>query len=364
MAKTAIPRSDVYVYALFREDGITPFYIGMGLGYRWLCHERQATKVKSRKNDVILAMRAAGFSDIPKKKLAENLTREQAMAMEIELIAMYGRAPYGPLTNLTKGGDRIVDLHPEARARQIASLKAASKRPEVIERLTSAALLRNANPDYRKKTGAGIKAFWDALTPDERAAKIQKAGKRSPEVIEAFRQRMLQPEFRAKINEAIRKPEIKAKRSAGQKAAFATPEAKLRRSEASKKVWANGNHGNHGEKVKAAFSSEEFKARQTIALKKSWTQERRAAAKARMVQRWAKVAEAKAQRIAEMSIGHQYALELSNPPTESQPPHSMPPPSSPHPRPPKRPPAELRIRNQSTRWSTDVNPSLPSLILA
>jgi hypothetical protein len=38
-----------YVYALFREDGVTPFYIGIGKGSRWLAHEKYAWRNRGYK---------------------------------------------------------------------------------------------------------------------------------------------------------------------------------------------------------------------------------------------------------------------------------------------------------------------------
>src|SRR5258708_40185602 len=103
-----------YVYALFRENSV-PFYIGMGHGNRWLNHERWAVRGQtSHKDNIICKMRSAGI-EVPKVKLEENLTKAQAVDLEIHLISILGREPNGPLTNLTKGGDGICDLPEEKR---------------------------------------------------------------------------------------------------------------------------------------------------------------------------------------------------------------------------------------------------------
>lgn len=382
MAKPAIPRSDVYVYALFREDGITPFYIGMGTGRRWLIHERDAHLGDSRKDRIIKKMRAAGFTKIPKKKLAEGLTRVDAAAMEIALIASIGRAPNGPLVNHTKGGDGVFDLSPEAKAIKDANLKASWDKPgvrqrridgmkavwtpekraeqsssakanmtdEVREKIrkqwddpetlenrisslkkywsdpvwkakhAAAMALVYANPEWLAKrvgiwkgrthteeTKEKMKASSAKLMADDPGFVIRRGHARTlawtEDAVKEASQRMLDPELRAKLDAGNRKPEVRERRIAAQKAAFATPEAKERRSQASKKVWS-----------------------------------------------------------AKHAVKSQYALELSSPLTESHPPHSIPPPSST--RPPNAPPAELRIRNQSTDCVVLVHPSLPSLIRA
>lgn len=78
-----------YVYAYLREDG-TPYYIGKGKGDR--------------------ANKGKHFVAIPPvdriQFIQENMSEEDALAMEIELISFYGRKNNGTgiLRNLTDGG--------------------------------------------------------------------------------------------------------------------------------------------------------------------------------------------------------------------------------------------------------------------
>lgn len=79
-----------YTYAYLRENG-TPYYIGMGQGKRaW-----------SKRHNVSLP------SEDRIQIIKDNLTREEAIELEIKLIAEYGRKDLGTgiLYNLTNGGE-------------------------------------------------------------------------------------------------------------------------------------------------------------------------------------------------------------------------------------------------------------------
>ena len=91
-------RTDYYVYAYLRQrdskraSAGTPYYIGKGHGYR--INEKY------------------GHPPLPKKerriKVAENLTEEEALDLEMKLIKKYGRVAYdegGILYNMSLGGE-------------------------------------------------------------------------------------------------------------------------------------------------------------------------------------------------------------------------------------------------------------------
>lgn len=98
-------RADFYVYVLLRHDGV-PFYVGKGCGGRWLQHERDALMgANGRRFSIIREMYGRGVVWVPKLKVCDGLTEEEANAWEIAVIAAIGRWPMGPLVNVTRGGD-------------------------------------------------------------------------------------------------------------------------------------------------------------------------------------------------------------------------------------------------------------------
>lgn len=114
-----------YIYAYLREDG-TPYYIGKG------CRDRIHSKTHP------------GISLPPKErrtKLHTNLTNEEALDKEKELIALYGRKDLGTgiLYNRTDGGDNPPTL-------------------------------KKQNPNHMR----GLRKYWDNITDEERVARGKK----------------------------------------------------------------------------------------------------------------------------------------------------------------------------------------------
>jgi hypothetical protein len=94
-----------YTYILVR--GTRPFYVGLGRAGRWKEHWQLLARERNLyKKRIITNLIADG---IPKErcviKAKSNLTRGQAGVLEAALIAAIGRHPYGPLTNLSAGGE-------------------------------------------------------------------------------------------------------------------------------------------------------------------------------------------------------------------------------------------------------------------
>jgi hypothetical protein len=131
-----------YVYAIFRPDGWI-CYIGKGKGNRW-----ESDKARAQHNRHFAAIwkkaKAAG-QELPRIKIREHLTDEQAFEIEIAFIAAIGRRKNGgPLTNMTDGGDGLLNPSPETRKKM--SLKA-------IERMKDPAVRANVSI---KNTGKKI----------------------------------------------------------------------------------------------------------------------------------------------------------------------------------------------------------------
>ena len=97
-----MPRNPFYVYALKdpRQKPAKPFYIGKGTGNRAWEHQTQIDD--SEKGVVIKGIHNAGLK-VLHTVMADNLTEEQSLKIEAELIAAFGiRKHGGLLTNKVK----------------------------------------------------------------------------------------------------------------------------------------------------------------------------------------------------------------------------------------------------------------------
>ena len=117
-----------YVYAHFKPGESTPFYIGKGFGYRAYKKTGRATRWKNYVNK---------YGDPDVKLLYENLSEDEALKKETELIQQFGRIDNGtgPLINQTDGGDGVTGL------RHSDEIK------EVISKFSKE---RNADPQFRQ----------------------------------------------------------------------------------------------------------------------------------------------------------------------------------------------------------------------
>lgn len=233
------PQNGFYVYALYRQDGLTPFYIGKGIGKRMYIHERDAHRFNTHKDRIIQKMLAAEFVEIPKKKLFENLTTQDAGRIERDLIAKFGRWPHGPLANLTDGGDGCLNPSAKSKTKQIVANQSAW-----------------ANPVIRQRRIDGIKAAW---TPDRRASHGQ-----------MIRERMT-PEYRAKIKAAQkqkwRNPALREKMIA----IWNTTELLQSKSRSAKQMWMNPEkRAAIVQAISERQSTPEGRALRSAILKKSW----------------------------------------------------------------------------------------------
>jgi hypothetical protein len=174
-----------YVYILFRETGM-PFYVGKGSGNRWMGHEKDAKYLDSYKDRIIRKMVAEGHK-IRRRKFVEGLTEEAAFFLEKALIKKIGRYPNGPLANATDGGDGVINLSLESRAKiSISHLgnqygKGQKMTPEHQKILTEA----RKRAGYKKETYDKIaeKLRGRKLSPErkEKLSISNKGRKRSEE---------------------------------------------------------------------------------------------------------------------------------------------------------------------------------------
>ena len=134
-----------YVYQYLRKDG-TPYYIGKGKGDRMYTTHRVAVPKDKSRIQVIY----------------ENLTNDEAIQIEIELIAKYGRKDLGTgiLRNMTAGGEgspgRIVKHSEETKAK-ISKAMIGIKRSEETKAKIAAS-----------RTGEKHYLFGKKQTPESR----------------------------------------------------------------------------------------------------------------------------------------------------------------------------------------------------
>ena len=163
--------ADSYVYVLFRADG-TPFYVGAGRKSRWADHEKHARYglgPQSPRLNIVREMIQAGFKGIPKVKIAEGLTHQEARSREIALIAAIGRHPNGPLVNQTPGGDGYLEHSAEHQAERAARNRARVWTPEMREKIAASLRGKKLSPESIAKRTATVKALgWS----EERRAKV------------------------------------------------------------------------------------------------------------------------------------------------------------------------------------------------
>ena len=213
-----------YVYMYLREDG-TPYYVGKGTGYRAYSKDRTIKPPKDLSRIIFHA---------------QNLTEEEAFAIEIEQIKKYGRVNNntGILRNLTDGGEGSSGniVSEETRAKLSANIKKAYANPEVRAKRSASAKEVNNRPEVKAKIGAASKEVWNR--PEVRAKMIaaSKEINNRPEVKAKFTKMMHSPEMRAKRIAATNTPEANAKRSATLKKACANPEVRAKMSAAAKEA--------------------------------------------------------------------------------------------------------------------------------
>ena len=196
-----------YAYAYNRLNG-TPYYIGKGKDNR-AYEKHTSVHVPKDKSRIV--------------KLHENLSEENALAKEIELIAFYGRKDNGTgiLRNLTDGGEGPSGRIPSDETRKkLSEAKTGEKHPMYGR-------TGEKNPNYGKKlSDEHRRKLSEAQTGKKHSAEtLQKisealAGEKSPNYGKTF-----SDETRRKISEA----------KTGKKHSF---EHRRKNSEANKAAWA------------------------------------------------------------------------------------------------------------------------------
>jgi hypothetical protein len=177
MVDDSIPqeRRDFYVYVIFKPDGV-PCYVGKGCRGRWKQH------VKNSHNKSLRDLFKAN-PNLEIRKVHKSLTNEEAVAIEMQLIASIGRVEFGgTLVNLTNGGEGTTGWIPTVETRaKIGSLKKGI--PLSPEHCRSLGLASKGNPKslaHRAKISARttgcLNPMYGKTWNDNQRAKCNRGG--------------------------------------------------------------------------------------------------------------------------------------------------------------------------------------------
>ncbi|NBV27993.1 hypothetical protein EBS02_03090 [bacterium] len=199
--------NEFYVYMYLRKNG-TPYYVGKGKGDRaFRTHNRRIRPPKDKSRIVFHT---------------KDLSEDKAFALEVELIAKYGRIDNGTgiLRNLTDGGEGTSGLimSDEFRAKH----KEAMSKPEIKTKFRE----RMDRPEVRSKRKETMNR------PEVRAKRKETMNR--PEVRAKISRNngMKRPEVRAKCKETLNRPEVKSKHKEIMKEINNRHEVKAKRKEA------------------------------------------------------------------------------------------------------------------------------------
>jgi hypothetical protein len=139
MADEIVTPQDFYVYLHRKATTGEVFYVGKGSGRRaW-----------TRKSRNVYWHRVAKKNGVLVEILRDGLQEWAALELEIDYIALYGRKStgYGPLINLTDGGDNPPHT-PESIA---ASVEKRRKNPALQEKLRARLAEMHKDPEWLEK---------------------------------------------------------------------------------------------------------------------------------------------------------------------------------------------------------------------
>lgn len=248
-----------YVYQ-FDIAGV-PAYIGKGHGTRVRHHERAALhhKSKTRWQRTLKAKLVRGAS-VMVTILADDLSSEEANALEVLTVARLGRRDLGTgtLYNRTNGGDGLSS----------EDAQTLFARPDVRRKLARAKARRMRDPIERAKLSVAHRRAW--ADPAIRARRVA-----------INREILARPEVRAKQAASIavtnQTPETKAKRTAAAQALHRDPAYRLKLYTSLREA-ANRpeRRAKSGEIIRKMNADPEFQRKRRAGIEAYWERERRA----------------------------------------------------------------------------------------
>lgn len=230
--------NDTCVYLHTRIDGVV-FYVGIG-------SLKRSDSVRGRNQHWHNTVQKYGCYSIT--ILYQNLSWDQACALEIELIKKYRELSGDKLCNATEGGDGAKGLKhsPETRAKLSEALKGNThklgKKVSLETRTKISESRKGQTPSEETRAKIGAASRNPSLETREKISKARKGRTRSAEtrtkISEANRRRS--PELRAKVSELnrgkTRSEETRAKMREAKK--NISPETRAKLSVVAKKRYA------------------------------------------------------------------------------------------------------------------------------
>ena len=174
-----------YVYKHTRLDTLEVFYVGVGTDTEGEYERAYCLWLSSRNKYWREIAEEVGIDNIKVEIVYDNLTIEEALEKERDLVSFYGRKSLntGSLVNLTRGGDRgAASIRTEEWSNKIAA-KATGKHhsDDTKEKLRKIMLTRRDSPETKKKKSV---VWKDRNHTEETKKKISEAkkGKSKPTV--------------------------------------------------------------------------------------------------------------------------------------------------------------------------------------
>jgi hypothetical protein len=252
----------VYVYRDPRPNkNKQPVYVGKGTGRRAWQHWEGRVPKNPGFGSLLAQLRRLEL--VPHIEIVKDeLTEAEAFYEEMRLIEAYGRRDLGTgtLFNLTDGGEGFAGIlrTPEWAARISAAHCAPDRRAAQVAETTR----RWATPEYRERTVAAIR---EALKDPEVIAR-REAGKAAFIHTEEFRQTMC-----AATTKMWQDPEYAERVVEAQKAAHKRPEVRAGKAQATKATWAKEDvREKRAEGIKQARSTDASKAKTSAQASAQW----------------------------------------------------------------------------------------------
>jgi hypothetical protein len=144
-----------YVYKHIRPDIEEVFYVGVGTDTEGKYERAYCLWISSRNKHWREIVEEVGVGNIRVEIMYDNLTIEQALEKERDLVSFYGRKNLntGPLVNLTRGGEKnAASIRTEGWINKIAaSATGRQHSDDTKEKLRKIMLTRRDTPETKKK---------------------------------------------------------------------------------------------------------------------------------------------------------------------------------------------------------------------